>query len=130
MTCPATLAKSQFLSPAGSCRHPELVPRRHSPPPGRARSWSPAPFTFVKERPGAQAQSSCLSTSSRAGSQFPSVAGAWGQGNQPSFVPACVQNKMGATWLEPASACGAGPGAAFQLAPAPQETVGADSSEP
>lgn len=97
-TPPATSAKSQLLSPASFCRHRELVPRRHSLPTGRARSWSPAPFTLCRRKsrsPNPELLS--VSASSRAGSQFPSVAGAWGQGNQHSFVPACVQNKLGAT---------------------------------
>lgn len=127
MTLPATRARSQFLSPASSCEHGEMVPRSHSLPTGWARSWS-APFTLCGRKtrsPNHELLS--VSVSSRAVNQFPSMAGAWGWGNQHSLVLACIQNKLGVTPLEPASACQAGPGATFQLIPVPQAKVRADS---
>lgn len=127
MTLPATQAKSQFLSPASFCEHGEMVPRSHSLPTGWARSWS-APFTLCGRKtrsPNHELLS--VSVSSRAVSQFPSMAGAWGWGNQHSLVLACVQNKLGVIPLEPASACQAGLGATFQLIPVPQAKVGAVS---
>lgn len=127
MTPPATQAKSQFLSPVSSCEHGEMVPRSHSLPPGWARSWS-APFTLCGRKtrsPNHELLS--VSASRRAVNQFPSMTGAWSWGNQHSLVLACVQNKLRATSLEPASACQAGLGATFQLIPVPQAKVGADS---
>lgn len=89
MSPPATSARIQLSSPACSCRHRELVPRRHSLPTDRAKRCLPAPFTLCR-RPGTQTLGSCLSVSGRAGSQFPGVTRAWRQGKQHSFVQACL----------------------------------------
>lgn len=97
----AKSARSQLSSPACSCRHGELVPRRHSLPTERARRCLPAPFTLCR-RPGTQTLGSCLSVNRRAGCQFPGVTRAWRQGKQHGFVQACLQKKLEATSLEPA----------------------------
>lgn len=127
MTLPETQAKSQFLSPVSSCEHREMVPRSHSLPTGWARSWSAAFTLCGRKTRSPNHELLSVSVSSRAVSQFPSTAGAWGWGNQHSLVLVCVQNKLGVTPLEPAAAFQAGLGATFQLIPAPQAKVGADS---
>jgi len=120
MTPPVMPTKSQFVSPARSCGHGELVPRGHSLPTGSTRSWSPAPSRFVEERPGAQTQSSWK----------PVPKCGWRLGVRKSAeLCACLRTEQAGSHL--AGADQAGLGAASQLAPAlPQAKVGADSLEP